>query len=70
MMYTVIYVDKKDGVRKWKKATDIDLAEQFGQENSDNDYDICVSLYEYDRAKAEIQRLKRKLEQIKTITDN
>lgn len=70
MMYTVIYVDKNDGIRKWKKANNIVDAENFGQENSDHDYDICVSAYDYDKLQAQIQRLERKLEQIKQIAEN
>ena len=70
MMYTVIYVDKNDGIRKWKRATNIVDAENFGQENSDHDYDICVSTYDYDKLQAQIQRLERKLEQIKQIAEN
>ena len=67
MIYTVIYVDKNDDVRKWKHATNLTVAEEFGRENSDNDYDICVSMYEYDRVKEEVRRLEQKLEQIKSI---
>jgi len=70
MMYTVIYVDKNDGIRKWKKANNIADAETFGQENSDHNYDICVSEYEYDKLQTQIQRLERRLEQIKQIAEN
>lgn len=67
MMYTVIYVDKNDGIRKWKQATDLMTAEKFGADNSDNDYDICVPLYEYVRLEEKIKRMKNTFKQIETI---
>lgn len=66
MMYIIIYVDK-NGDRRWKKASDIETAEEFGKQNSDNDYDLCVSLYEYNKLKDEIQIMKQKLEKIETL---
>lgn len=65
MMYTVIYVDK-DGIRRWKKANNIDDAELFGRENSKS-YDVCVSLYDYDRLKHENTILKAQLKKIEQI---
>lgn len=67
MMYTVIYVDKNDGIRKWKKASDLMAAEKFGVNNSNGDYDICVSLYEYEQLERKIKIMKNTFEQIETI---
>ena len=67
MMYTVIYVDKNDGIRKWKKSSDLMVAEKFGSDNSDNDYDICVSLYEYGKLEEKIKRMKDTFKQIETM---
>ena len=67
MMYTVIYVDKNDGIRKWKKSSDLMVAEKFGADNSDSDYDICVSLYEYGKLEEKINRMKNTFEQIETM---
>ena len=66
MTYTVIYVDKNNE-KRWKKATSIEAAEEFGKENSDNYFDLCVPLYEYDRLKNEITRMKQTFEQIETM---
>lgn len=70
MMYTVIYVDKNDGIRKWKKSSDLMTAEKFGSDNSDGDgYDICVPLYEYGKLEERIKMLKNAFEQIETIAE-
>lgn len=68
MMYAVIYIDKNDGIRKWKKSSDLMVAEKFGSDNSDGDgYDICVPLYEYEKLEEKIKMLKNAFEQIETI---
>ena len=68
MMYTVIYVDKNDGIRKWKKSSDLMAAEKFGLDNSDGDgYEICVPLYEYGKLEEKIKKMKETFEEIETI---
>jgi len=67
MMYTVIYVDKNDGIRKWRLASDLMVAEKFGADNSDGDYNICVSLYEYTKLEEKIRRMEKTFEEIKTM---
>lgn len=67
MMYTIIYVDKNDGIRKWKQASDLMVSEKFGAYNSDGDYDICVSLYEYTKLEEKIRRMEKTFEEIKTL---
>lgn len=66
MMYTVIYVDENKE-RRWIKATDVEVAEEFGKQNSDGDYDLCVSLYEYDKLKNKIAKMEQILRQIGTL---
>lgn len=68
MMYTVIYIDKNDGIRKWKKASDLMTAKKFASDNCNGEgYDICVPLYEYGTLEARIKIMKNAFEQIETI---
>lgn len=67
MIYTVIYVDKNDGIKKWKQASNLKIAKKIGSDNSDNDYVICVSLYEYEQLERKIKIMKNTFEQIETI---
>lgn len=68
MMYTVIYIDKNDGIRKWKKSSDLMVAEKFGSDNSNGDgYDICVPLYEYEKLEEKIRRMEKTFEEIETM---
>lgn len=67
MRFVVIYKDLNDE-SKWKKAFKLEDAENFGKQNSlDNDYDICVPLYEYNRLKKEIEKMKETFTQIETM---
>lgn len=67
MTYTILYFE--NGEKKWKKASDIDAAEMYGKDHTDtySDYDICVSLYEYDKLKQQIEIMKKNFEKIKHI---
>jgi len=70
MIYTVIYVDKNDEIRKWKQSSDLIVAEKFGLDNSDEDgYDICVPLREYRKLEERIKMLKNAFKQIETIAE-
>ena len=63
MMYTILYYNDKHE-RVWKKADSLEIADDFGQSNSPGEYDISVSLYEYDRLKKEIETLKKTLKDV------
>lgn len=68
MMYTVIYIDKNDGIRKWKKSSDLIEAGKFALDNCDGEgYDICVPLYEYGKLEERIKMMKNTFEQIEAI---
>lgn len=66
MTYTVIYVNAA-GERKWKQKSDFESAEQFGKDHSDNDYAICVSLYEYNFLKKKIKIMEDTFKQIEKM---
>lgn len=68
MRYTVIYHDRHNE-RRWKQSTDLETAENYGKQmtDDDNDYDICVPMYEYKRLQNEIDKLKSTLSQIETM---
>ena len=69
MTYTVIYFE--DAKRTWKRAGDLETAIEFGEKNSDknSDYDICVSLYEYDKLREEINKMKQNFKFIKEVCE-
>ena len=66
MMYTVIYTDEWNE-KKWKKTNDIETAKEYGEQMSDNDYDICVPLYEYERLKKQMERMEETFAKIKNM---
>lgn len=66
MTYTVIYVDENHQM-KWNRKSSIEEAEAYGKSVSDNSYDICVSLYEYKKLQAEMDRMRNAFEQIANI---
>ena len=70
MAYTVIYVE--NGERKWKKAISLDIAEAFGKEHTDADadYEINVSLFEYNTLKNQMEIMREQFKQIENICKN
>lgn len=57
MLYTILYYDE-NGKRTWIKCSSLDKANEICKEYSPLDAEICVSLYEYEKAIVHVDALK------------